>query len=79
MLLFGVRHKYRIVDALVLNVTTCDASDARPVNVGAVISPVASIFGTRIVPPPVSPGVYVSKVAVRRLVEPPFTSENVTY
>jgi hypothetical protein len=79
VLLFGVRHRYRIVDALVLNVTTCDASDARPVNVGAVMSPVANIFGTRSVAPPVSPGVYVRSVAVRRLVDPPFTSENVTY
>lgn len=46
-----------MVDALVFTVTTCDASDARPVKVGAVMSPVANIFGTRSVAPPVSPGV----------------------
>jgi hypothetical protein len=57
VLLFGVTHRYRMVDALVFAVTTCDASDARPVKVGAVISPVARIFGTRSVAPPVSPGV----------------------
>jgi hypothetical protein len=79
VLLFGERHKYRIVDALVFAVITCDASDARPVNVDAVISPVATILGTRSAAPPASPGVYVRSVAVRRLVEPPFTSEKVTY
>jgi hypothetical protein len=57
VLLVGVRHKYRTVVELVLNVATWDASDASPVNVGAVISPVARIFGTLNVAPPVSPGV----------------------
>jgi hypothetical protein len=56
VLLFGVRHKYRMVVALVLNVTTWDASDASPVNDAAVISPDATILGTLNVGG-VSPGV----------------------
>jgi hypothetical protein len=79
VLSFGVRHRYRAVAALVLLVTTWDASDASPVKVGAVIPPVATILGTRNTAPPVSPGVYVSSVPVRRLLVPPLTSENTIY
>jgi hypothetical protein len=46
---------------------------------GAVIVTVEIILGTRIVPPPDSPGVYVKPTDVRVLLVPPFTSENVTY
>lgn len=81
VLSFGVTHKYRATVAeLILLVTTCDASVANPIKLGAVIDTVEIILGTLIVPPPDSPGVYVSPTDVRTLlVALPFASENVTY
>jgi len=80
VLSFGVTHRYLMVVAeLMLLVTTCDASVAKPMKLGAVIVTVEIILGTRIVPPPDSPGVYVKPTDVRTLLVPPFTSENVTY
>jgi hypothetical protein len=58
VLSFGVTHRYLMVVAeLMLLVTTCDASVAKPMKLGAVIVTVDIILGTRIVPPPDSPGV----------------------
>jgi hypothetical protein len=81
VLSFGVTHRYLLVVAeLILLVTTCDASVAKPMKLGAVIDTVDIILGTRIVPPPDSPGVYVKPADVRiLLVALPFVSENVTY
>ena len=58
VLSFGVTHRYLLVVAeLMLLVMTCAASVAKPMKLGAVIDTVDIILGTRIVPPPDSPGV----------------------
>jgi hypothetical protein len=58
VLSFGVTHRYLMVVAeLILLVTTCDASVAKPMKLGAVIDTVEITLGTLIVPPPDSPGV----------------------
>ena len=79
-MLSGVKHKYLVFAVAVVIVMTCIASEATPTKLGAVIVPVARILGTRNVAPPTSPGMYVSAVAVLRLlVALPFASENVRY
>ena len=76
-MLFGVKHKYLVAVDAVVTVMTCCASEATPTKLGAVIVPVARILVTRSVGPPDSFGMYVSAVAVLRLlVAPPFTSES---
>ena len=78
-MLSGVKHKYLVFAVAVVTVMTCSASEATPTKLGAVIVPVARILGTRNVAPPTSPGMYVSAVAVLRLLSPPFASENARY